>query len=179
MDRIIREACDSWNIHNENKADTVTSEWSLIYNAVLCYLRHMHTRYDSDLAMGADRDQLKSDIEAAAKRQYAWLRFSIDPRKTEPVQSVTQSPFRIFDRISSHLSDQVARKDYLTRSLAELKRQRPVNFKERAIEINAEIREIDQSIANGIQYFNSIGKDSELMSIHDVPQYEFGKSVEP
>jgi hypothetical protein len=51
MARVLKEACAIWNaMRPDDRAHPEESEWPLLYNAVMTFLRHQHTEYDAALA---------------------------------------------------------------------------------------------------------------------------------
>jgi hypothetical protein len=175
MQRVLSEACQSWTLHNSEPADPETSEWSLVYNAVLAYLRHLLTDYHDALRSGADRDQLHDEITTAAKRQYPWLRLSVDPRTAlEPVAKQYG-----FSERSKTLSKLITEKDHLIRARSELKRQYHADYRERDAAINAQIRELEAKAAALYEKFQirkgvSQGRLPYDLSIAIEPAYLFG-----
>jgi hypothetical protein len=142
-ERLIREAGACWNLQHD-PADPETCEWALAYNATLAFLRHWQSGYDEALAVGEDRDELHQSINEAARLRYPWLRLSRDPR-TERAEPFSEKP--IYAQRSKDLSEMISEKNHLIRVKQELRKAFRPDYKQRVDEINAEIREIEATVA--------------------------------
>jgi hypothetical protein len=88
--RLVTEAMIAYGLRHQEEEfiDYECAPWPLVRGAVLAFLRHQLTDYDSQLRARCEhdpayRDELAKAIEQGARRQYPWL--DSDPRPfTEP-----------------------------------------------------------------------------------------------
>jgi len=184
MDRLLSEAAASWSIHHE-PIDARTGDWPALYNAALCYLRHLHSCYDQELHHGADRDALHQAFNEAARAKYPWLRLSRDPRQPKVEPEAVGLPRRIFADRSKRLSDLISKKDHLFRARSALKREWRSDYKVRCEAINSELRQLEAQIADLLEHIQCVTKPSESrcpgvdMQVHCKSQYLFGGRTLP
>ena len=140
ISRILKEACAAWNLRHDSAdhLDPEASPWDQkLLAACFAWLRHSVSAYDQMLESGADRDTLRRQIHAAARRQLPWLSLDSDPRtrfRASPPGGSVQ-PTRRLDRLSRAMSEALDAKQ-----AALVGRDR-----ERA-------RELDRHIAKGLDY---------------------------
>jgi hypothetical protein len=129
MDRIIEEALADWNLRHpvaEEKLDAATSEWRMVFKAVLAFLRHRLSSYDDARhAHPEERERFYREVQRQAQRRYRWLRPDVDPRGTEPPKKEPPTAELLpFDLASRFLSDRYTDKARLLTYGRESKSQR-------------------------------------------------------
>jgi hypothetical protein len=133
---ILREACAAWNMRHAPAEwlNPETSPWDEKFlGGVYAFLRHSCSGYDQMLDNGADRDTLRSQIHAAARRTYPWLNLDSDPRMRFTPRS--RESTRHLDSISRVMSEALQAKQ---EALAQSDR--------------TQARKLDQYIASGLDY---------------------------
>jgi hypothetical protein len=168
--RVLWEAVHSWNLRHQIKLDPCTSSWPRIFAATLAFCRHSLADYDQQLSLLErdliaagrkdlaerhlqERNALRARIHAAARRQYQWLRPDIDPRRETQLESELKEDPRILTRASAQLADLVSERAQLLSAISQLKRQRPLNGKERVAEMQAELTRVEKAIENRRRLF--------------------------
>ena len=137
---ILKASCAAWNLRHDSaeQLDPETSPWDEKFlGATFAWLRHSCSVYDQMLESGADRDTLRRQIHAAARRQLPWLSLDSDPRtrfRASPPGGSVQ-PARRLDRLSRAMSEAL---DAKQEALAGRDRERA--------------RELDRHIAKGLDY---------------------------
>jgi hypothetical protein len=135
MSRTIEEALADWNLRHSEKLDPEGSEWSLVFKAILAFLRHKMSNYDEvRRERPEERERFYREVQGKAQRHYPWLRPEVDPRRAklsgEELPPAGMS--RPFDCAASYLADRYADKNALlsygreTRSPEERKAVRQV-----------------------------------------------------
>ena len=190
MQHLLKEACGYWNIrHPEAKAFSDRSEWPLLYNVVLSYLRHSHSCYDQALAQGANREGLRERISRAARIAYPWLRIERDPRKTEPATGEPSKHERPFNRFSRQLATLVGQRARLTEALAYERRHQAEGWRIRLAQTQKQLAKVNTQIERLSDLFEpSVKPDQDgkgtrvhpLYCRHSVPGYDFaGRALTP
>jgi hypothetical protein len=178
MARVLKEACAIWNtMHPDDRAYPEESEWPLLYNAVMTFLRHQHTDYDAALAAGADRDELREQIARAAGRAYRWLRIEHDSRSS--VQAKTErKDFRIFNDFSKRLSDLVSIRARLTLATKDARHHRAPGWRKDVAELEERLGRVNAKVDELTDLFKPFKLDEHrelhtLAMLHRTPGYDF------
>lgn len=123
MASVLKAACSSWSLlHPENPADPVTSPWPLVVNAVDCWVRHELSSYDQECTNDT-REELHAAIKTAAKRQYPWLRSTVDPRGDH---APVKEPSLLLNEIGRELNNIVEARARLTQQRRRTKDPREI-----------------------------------------------------
>jgi len=140
-------------------------------------LRHQQTEYDAALAAGADRDELRERISAAAGRSYPWLRIERDPRSSVQAKA-ERKDFRIFNDFSRRLSDLVIERARLTLAIKDARRKKAAGWRKDVAELEARLGRVNARADELTALFKPTDFDEDRMvhslaSIHRVPGYDF------
>jgi hypothetical protein len=123
--RLVVEAAIAWGYRHldEEPIDPYTSPWPKMRRAVLAFLRHQLSDYDSRLCARCEhdqayRDELAEQIAEAACREYPWL--NSDPRPFSAAESQDDVP--LLDSFAKELSNLISIRNHLASAIKDLKR---------------------------------------------------------
>lgn len=125
--RLIAESLMAHNLRHlgELKLDSETTPWPRIKGAILAFLRHQQTSYNSKLLERCERDpelrdSLAREISASAHLRYPWLGKD-DPRPF-PVPEDAR-PAQLFTELARDLAHDHTVRDQLHSAIRDLKRE--------------------------------------------------------
>jgi hypothetical protein len=123
--RLLSEATLSYNLrHMDGEVlDPLTSPWPVLCRVIIAFLRHRTSNYDDRLRGEHDpkyRDELASQVAAAAFRKYPWLGKD-DPRPFP--QQEDDGPSQLFTELARDLAHDHGIRDHLNSAIRDLKRQ--------------------------------------------------------
>jgi hypothetical protein len=176
MERVLREACSAHNaLHPETWVDPVTTSWKQLYPLVMAFLRHELSTYDQSLQTGtSDRNQLRTDISASARKFYRWLRKDKDPRTVQSAPPEEPENFKIFNALSGYGCDLRSQRDQLLmarRKCAPGADRRLLN--EDLCEVNRRIDKIDSAFNGDYLDLPLEHKDFRILILAHEGEYFF------
>src|SRR5262249_53590601 len=123
--RLVVEAAIAWGYRHldEEPIAPYTSPWPKMRRAVLAFLRHQLSDYDSRLCARCEHDQVYRDelveqIAEAACRKYTWL--NSDPRPFPVAESQDDVP--LLDSFAKESSNLISIRNHLASAIKDLKR---------------------------------------------------------